>query len=156
MTFNKSIELPLNPVPAAPSSPWVAFWISSVAVFLVSLDGTMLFSIFGSLSASFPKSTAADMSWVLNAYILTFGGLLLLGARAGDLLGRRRTFLFGIALFSAYTRNLYPQDSHRLIMRSMIWFCVPVQAWSCFPVRASQRRTLPSLPPETRVFPSGA
>ena len=37
---------------------------------------------------------------MLNAYILTFGGLLLLGARAGDLLGRRRVFLAGIALFS--------------------------------------------------------
>ena len=37
---------------------------------------------------------------MLNGYILTFGGLLLLGARAGDLLGRRRTFLLGIAIFS--------------------------------------------------------
>ena len=40
------------------------------------------------------------LSWVINAYILTFGGLLLLGARAGDLLGRRLVFLSGIALFS--------------------------------------------------------
>ncbi|MGH8996828.1 MAG: MFS transporter [Acidimicrobiales bacterium] len=44
--------------------------------------------------------SAGGLSWVLNAYILTFGGLLLLGARAGDLLGRRRVFLTGIALFS--------------------------------------------------------
>ena len=42
----------------------------------------------------------ADLSWVLNAYTLTFGGLLLLGARAGDLLGRRRTFVTGIAVFT--------------------------------------------------------
>jgi EmrB/QacA subfamily drug resistance transporter len=44
--------------------------------------------------------SASGLSWVLNAYILTFGGLLLLGARAGDLLGRRRVFLTGIALFT--------------------------------------------------------
>ena len=44
--------------------------------------------------------SASGLSWVLNAYILTFGGLLLLGARAGDLLGRRRVFLAGIALFT--------------------------------------------------------
>ncbi|HTX01242.1 MAG TPA: MFS transporter, partial [Acidimicrobiales bacterium] len=44
--------------------------------------------------------SSTSLSWVLNAYILTFGGLLLLGARAGDLVGRRRTFLVGIALFS--------------------------------------------------------
>jgi EmrB/QacA subfamily drug resistance transporter len=44
--------------------------------------------------------SSSALSWVLNAYVLTFGGLLLLGARAGDLLGRRRTFLAGIGLFS--------------------------------------------------------
>ncbi len=44
--------------------------------------------------------SATGLSWVLNAYLLTFGGLLLLGARAGDLLGRRRTFLVGIAVFA--------------------------------------------------------
>ena len=42
-----------------------------------------------------------SLSWVLNAYLLTFGGLLLLGARAGDLLGRRRVFHAGIAVFAA-------------------------------------------------------
>ena len=48
-----------------------------------------------------PKMCIRDrLSWVLNAYVLTFGGFLLLGARSGDLLGRRRTFLAGIALFS--------------------------------------------------------
>ncbi len=44
--------------------------------------------------------SAAGLSWVLNAYTLTFGGLLLLGARAGDLLGRRRTFVTGIVVFT--------------------------------------------------------
>jgi MFS family permease len=44
--------------------------------------------------------SGSGLSWILNAYLLTFGGLLLLGARSGDLLGRRRTFLAGIAIFS--------------------------------------------------------
>ena len=44
--------------------------------------------------------TTASLSWVLNAYTLTFGGLLLLGGRAGDILGRRRVFLAGIGLFT--------------------------------------------------------
>src|SRR6266704_3615622 len=42
-----------------------------------------------------------DLSWVQNAYTLTFGGLLLLGARAGDILGRRRMFIGGLGLFTA-------------------------------------------------------
>src|SRR5262245_35866577 len=45
--------------------------------------------------------SASSLAWVLNAYSLTFGGLLLLGGRAGDILGRRRMFPIGIALFTA-------------------------------------------------------
>jgi EmrB/QacA subfamily drug resistance transporter len=45
--------------------------------------------------------SSGQLSWVLNAYLLTFGGLLMLGARAGDLVGRRLTFLVGIAIFTA-------------------------------------------------------
>jgi EmrB/QacA subfamily drug resistance transporter len=44
--------------------------------------------------------SAPSLSWVLNAYTLTFGGLLLLGGRAGDILGRRRVFMAGLALFT--------------------------------------------------------
>jgi MFS family permease len=47
---------------------------------------------------------ATALSWVQNAYSLSFGGLLLLGARAGDLLGRRRTFIAGIGLFARSLR----------------------------------------------------
>ena len=46
------------------------------------------------------KFSASSLSWVVNAYSLTFGGLLLLGARAGDLLGRRRVFISGLTLFT--------------------------------------------------------
>src|SRR4030081_3575085 len=44
--------------------------------------------------------SAVGLSWVQNAYTLFFGGLLLLGARAGDILGRRRMFIAGLALFT--------------------------------------------------------
>jgi len=47
------------------------------------------------------RFSAAGLSWAQNAYTLTFGGLLLLGARVGDLIGRRRAFTAGIALFAA-------------------------------------------------------
>src|SRR6185295_9206179 len=45
--------------------------------------------------------SAANLQWVINAYTLVFGGFLLLGGRAGDLFGRRRLFLAGVAIFSA-------------------------------------------------------
>ncbi|HTW98868.1 MAG TPA: MFS transporter [Acidimicrobiales bacterium] len=70
------------------------------AQLMVVLDATIVNVALPHIQAGLHFSTSS-LSWVLNAYILTFGGFLLLGARAGDLLGRRRTFLAGIALFSA-------------------------------------------------------
>src|SRR5579884_1440477 len=70
------------------------------AQMMVVLDATIVNVALPHIQRSLGFSSSS-LSWVLNAYVLTFGGLLLLGARAGDLLGRRRTFLAGITLFSA-------------------------------------------------------
>jgi EmrB/QacA subfamily drug resistance transporter len=69
------------------------------AQMMVVLDTTIVNVALPHIQQSLGFSSST-LSWVLNAYILTFGGLLLLGARAGDLFGRRRTFLVGIALFT--------------------------------------------------------
>jgi EmrB/QacA subfamily drug resistance transporter len=71
-----------------------------VCQLMVVLDGTVVNIALPTIRESLGFSTA-NLSWVLNAYILSFGGLLLLGARAGDILGRRRTFVWGLALFTA-------------------------------------------------------
>src|SRR4051794_13400999 len=67
---------------------------------LVLLDVSILMAALPSIRADLGFS-ATGLSWAQNAYTLTFGGLLLLGARAGDLLGRRRTFVLGIGVFTA-------------------------------------------------------
>src|ERR1700756_4011757 len=69
------------------------------AQLMVVLDATIVNVALPHIQENLGLS-GSSLSWVLNAYVLTFGGLLLLGARAGDLLGRRRTFLIGIAIFS--------------------------------------------------------
>jgi EmrB/QacA subfamily drug resistance transporter len=66
---------------------------------MVVLDGTIVNIALHDIRSALGFSPEG-LSWVVNAYTLTFGGLLLLGARAGDLLGRRRVFLAGIALFT--------------------------------------------------------
>ena len=66
---------------------------------MVVLDATIVNVALPDMKAALHFSDS-QLSWVLNAYTLTFGGLLLLGARAGDLLGRRATFLTGIAIFT--------------------------------------------------------
>ena len=65
---------------------------------MVVLDATIVNVALPQMQQALGFS-GAGLSWVLNAYTLTFGGLLLLGARAGDLLGRRRTFVAGIGVF---------------------------------------------------------
>ncbi|MGW9205927.1 MFS transporter [Embleya sp. NPDC055664] len=66
---------------------------------MVVLDITIVNIALPHIQRSLDFSTTG-LSWVLNAYTLTFGGLLLLGGRAGDILGRRRVFIFGVLLFA--------------------------------------------------------
>ncbi|MGW0614018.1 MFS transporter [Streptomyces sp. NPDC002788] len=65
---------------------------------MVVLDITIVNIALPHIQSSLDFSTTS-LSWVVNAYTLTFGGLLLLGGRAGDILGRRRVFIFGVLLF---------------------------------------------------------
>ncbi|MFL4480385.1 MFS transporter [Paeniglutamicibacter sp. ORCA_105] len=69
-----------------------------VSYFMIVLDNSIIFTGLPQIQASMDLSPAA-MAWVQNAYTLVFGGLLLLGARAGDLLGRQRVFVAGLVLF---------------------------------------------------------
>lgn len=69
------------------------------AQLMIILDATVVNIALPHIQAGLHFS-ATSLSWVMNGYTLTFGGLLLLGGRAGDILGRRRTFLAGIVLFT--------------------------------------------------------
>jgi EmrB/QacA subfamily drug resistance transporter len=88
------------PIKTSPS-PWPVFWVASVAAFLVSLDGTLLYAAFGALRAGFPEASAAEMSWVLNAYTVVYAAILIPAGGLADAYGRKRVFLFGVALFVA-------------------------------------------------------
>jgi MFS family permease len=79
--------------------PALALTIIAASQLMVVLDATIVNIALPQMQQALGFSTTS-LSWVLNAYTLTFGGLLLLGGRAGDILGRRRVFLAGILLFS--------------------------------------------------------
>jgi EmrB/QacA subfamily drug resistance transporter len=80
--------------------PGIALAIMLGAQLMIILDMTVVNIALPHIQASLHFS-ATSLSWVLNGYTLTSGGLLLLGGRAGDILGRRRMFLAGISLFTA-------------------------------------------------------
>ena len=78
---------------------WKALALLCTAFFMVILDSAIVLVALPSIDADLAFS-AGDLQWVLSAYLLSFGGLLLLGGRAADLLGRRRMFLVGTVLFA--------------------------------------------------------
>jgi EmrB/QacA subfamily drug resistance transporter len=79
---------------------WRALALLCGAFFMVILDATIVIIALPSIGADLHFSEQT-LQWVLSAYALTYGGLLLLGGRAADLLGRRRVFIAGVVLFTA-------------------------------------------------------
>ena len=74
--------------------------VSAAGVFVVFLDTTVVNIAFPALSADFPDVSRAGLSWVLNAYAVVFGALLVTSGRLADARGRKRTFLSGLVLFA--------------------------------------------------------
>src|ERR1700740_1074184 len=81
-------------------NPWLVLVIACLAQFMVVLDASVVNIALPSVQRGLHFS-AANLQWIVNGYTLIFGGSLLLGGRAADLLGRKRLFVAGVILFSA-------------------------------------------------------
>ena len=88
-----------RPAGARGGRPGTALLVIATAQLMVVLDATIVYVALPHIQRGLGFSNSG-LEWVVNAYALTFGGLLLLGGRAGDLLGRRRMFVAGLLLFS--------------------------------------------------------
>ncbi len=110
--------------PPAVSRPGVGVWlvtlIACLAQFMVVLDTAIVNVALPAMRHDLALSIS-DQQWVVDAYLLTFGGLLLFGARAGDLYGRRRVFQIGLAVFTlaSLAGGLAPDGSVLLIARAL-------------------------------------
>jgi EmrB/QacA subfamily drug resistance transporter len=78
---------------------WIALVLLCMAQFMVVLDASIVNVALPTIGRALDFSES-NLSWVVNAYVLTFGGFLLLGGRMADLLGRRRIFMAGLILFA--------------------------------------------------------
>jgi EmrB/QacA subfamily drug resistance transporter len=96
-----SSALQTRPAPAVSASrnPAIGMWIVLVGQLMLVLDATIVNVALPHIAKDLHFGSAS-LSWVLNAYSLAFGGLLLLGGRLGDVLGRRRVFMTGLGLFT--------------------------------------------------------
>jgi EmrB/QacA subfamily drug resistance transporter len=102
------------------TNPWVVLVLVCLAQFMVVLDATITNVALPSIQSDLNMSDA-DLQWIVNAYTLVFGGFLLLGGRAGDLIGRKRVFLAGVVLFTVASLlcGLAPSDTWLIVARGL-------------------------------------
>jgi EmrB/QacA subfamily drug resistance transporter len=89
-----------RPSPGAGDSRWLALVVLCAGILMIVLDATIVNVALPSIRSDL-GFTQSSLAWVVNAYLIAFGGVLLLAGRLGDLLGRRRVFLTGLAVFTA-------------------------------------------------------
>lgn len=82
-----------------PRQRWRALIVLCLGVLMIVLDGTVVNVALPSIKDNL-QFNDTNLAWVVNAYLLTFGGFLLLGGRLGDLYGHRRLFTLGLAAFT--------------------------------------------------------
>src|SRR6059036_3671891 len=82
------------------TNKWLVLVLICLAQFMVILDATIVNVALPSIQKDLNLSEA-NLQWIINAYTLVFGGFLLLGGRAGDIVGRKRLFLVGLVIFTA-------------------------------------------------------
>src|SRR5256712_9899429 len=89
----------MNALARTDRSRWAALYVLCVGMLMIVLDVTIVNVALPSIQGDLGFSQN-NLAWVVNAYLITFGGLLLLAGRLGDLIGRRRIFLSGLAVFT--------------------------------------------------------
>src|ERR671934_554885 len=102
------------------TNPWVVLVLICLAQFMVVLDATIVNVALPSIQKDLDLSEG-NLQWIVNAYTLVFGGFLLLGGRAGDLLGRKRVFLVGLVVFTVASllNGLAPSSEFLIIFRGL-------------------------------------
>src|SRR3954471_4125127 len=78
---------------------WAALYVLCAGALMIVLDATIVNVALPSIQDDL-GFTSSNLAWVVNAYLIAFGGLLLLAGRVGDLIGQRRIFLIGLAVFT--------------------------------------------------------
>jgi EmrB/QacA subfamily drug resistance transporter len=128
----------------------IALAIISTAQLMIVLDASVVNIALPSIQADLGFSDA-NLSWVVNAYVLAFGGLLLLGGRLGDLLGRRRIFMVGIALFTlaSFLGGIAQGEATLLIARALQGVGAAIASPTALALITT---TFPAGPPRNRAM----
>ncbi|MGR8010793.1 MFS transporter [Streptomyces hypolithicus] len=139
-------------ISSAPTTPrtWAAVLAACAGQFLVVLDVSVVNVALPSMRADLGLS-AAGLQWVVNAYSIAFAGFMLLGGRAADIFGRKRTFLTGLGLFTAASLagGFAQEDWHLLVARAVQGLGAAVLAPATLTILTS---AVPEGPARTRAI----
>jgi EmrB/QacA subfamily drug resistance transporter len=108
-------EIKQAQAPPSDRSRWIALLVLCVGMLMIVLDQTIVNVALPSIQRDLKFSTSS-LAWVVNAYLIAFGGLLLLAGRLGDLVGRKRIFLIGLAVFTVASALCGLADSQGLLV----------------------------------------
>src|SRR5438270_8102619 len=101
--------------PETERSRWIALVVLCVGMLMIVLDVTVVNVALPSIQSDLHFSQSS-LAWVVNAYLIAFGGLLLLAGRLGDLLSRRSVFLAGLAVFTGASLLCGLSDSQEMLV----------------------------------------
>ncbi|HUR14254.1 MAG TPA: MFS transporter [Mycobacteriales bacterium] len=125
--------------------------VSSLGAFLAFLDSTVVNVAFADMQRDFPGADYADLSWVFNSYNITFAALLVTAGRFADLLGRRRVFVAGVAVFTVASIGIAAAPSLGWLIG---WRAVQAIGAATL-VPASLALVMSAYPPERRAHAIG-
>src|SRR5881392_4039472 len=92
---------------------WLALYVLCTGMLMIVLDATVVNVALPTIQTDLHFSQS-NLAWVVNAYLIAFGGLLLLAGRLGDLIGQRRVFLIGLSIFTTASLVCATVDSQGL------------------------------------------
>jgi EmrB/QacA subfamily drug resistance transporter len=123
------------------------FAVTALGSFMAALDLSIVNVAFPDLEASYPHASQASLAWIITAYSIVFGALLVTGGRTGDRLGRRRTFMTGVAVFlvgsflCGIAPNVAALVASRVLQGAGAAFLVPASVALLIAAYPSERRT---------------
>ncbi|MEE9278041.1 MAG: MFS transporter [Dehalococcoidia bacterium] len=133
---------------AIPHSAWAVLAATGLGMFLVGLDVSIANIAFPDIRRSFPRASFADLSWVLNAYIVLYAGLLIAAGRIADRIGRRRVYLTGLTGFVAASALVASAPS----AETLIGARAAQGAFAAIATPASLGLLVAAFPPERRAM----
>ena len=133
--------------PPRTQRPGLVFAVTALGTFMASLDLSIVNVAFPDIESSYPQASAASLSWIITAYSIVFGALLVIGGRTGDRLGRKRVFQGGVAVFliGSFLCGIAPDVTTLVAARAL------QGVGAAFLVPASVALLIGAYPPERRM-----